>query len=506
MAATTKLPLKIGGDSTGALVGHDPKNPKRDAKMTRMGTASIPALITEFAIPSIVGLLVNGAYNIIASIFLGQAMGEIGPSTMAAVNPIMTFFIAISMLVGVGGNALAALRLGERKRIDAEVSLGNTVTLSLIASVLVILCAMIPAVLNSFITLASAPEEVRPYAAAFTRIISFGFIFQCIGTGVNNFIRTAGAPNRALLTMVIGAVACIIFNYLFVLQFHWGFEGCALATVCGQGLSCVSVLWYFIFTKNVPLKLHLRYMKPHAKVLKTILSLGQASFFIQAGVAVGGLVMNYLVTTYGAASPLGSQDSLAAIGVVQRVVMFTLLPIFGVSVAIQPLIGYNYGARLVPRVRKTFWYGVVAAVALGAVMWVFIHLFATQIAEVFGITHEGLVDFTAFALKVQLMMIPLIGFQVVGSNYFQATGQPLKSALLTLTRSIIFLIPLMLVLPQVLPTILPDVSGLAAICFAAPTADFLSIFTTGVFIFFEMRRLTKLERGEIKAKYLSDPA
>ena len=503
MAATAKLPLGIGEDSTGALVGYDPKNPKRDDKVTRMGTASIPTLITEFAIPSIVGMLVNGAYNIIASIFLGQAMGEIGLSTMAAVNPVMIIFVAISMLIGVGGNALAALRLGERKRIDAEISLGNTVILGIAASVLVILCAMIPAILNGLITLASAPEEVRPYAASFTRIISFGFIFQCIGMGVNNFIRTAGAPNRALLTMIIGAVACIAFSYLFVLKFNWGVEGSAWATVCGQAVSCVSVLWYFTITKNVPLKLHLRYMKPHAKVLKTIISLGLASFFIQAGLAVGGLVMNHLLVAYGTASPLGAQDALAAIGVVQRVVMFALLPIFGVSVAIQPLIGYNYGARLVPRVRKTFWYGVVGSMIMGAFMWALVHLFPELIAGVFGIHHEGLVDFTAFALRVQLMLMPLVGFQIVGSNYFQATGQPLKSALLTLTRSIIFLIPLMLILPEALPSIIPQVNGLSALCFAAPSADFLSIFTTGVFVYSEMKRLKKLEHGEIKAKYLS---
>jgi len=495
--------LRVGGESTGAPLGHDPKNPQRDDKVTRMGTASIPRLITEFAIPSIAGMLVNGAYNVIASIFLGQAVGEVGLSAMTVANPIMIVFIALAMLVGVGGNALAALRLGEGKRVDAEVSLGNTVTLSVAVSAIIVVCAVTPFILNGLLTLSSATDEVRPYAASFIRIISFGFVFQCIGMGVNNFIRTAGAPNRALGTMVIGAAACICFSYLFVVRLDGGVEGSAWAIVCGQAASCAAVLWYFTVTKNVPLRLHLRYMRPHPQVMRMILSLGTASFFVQAGVAVVGFVLNHLLVLYGAASPLGSDDALASLGVVQRISMFCLLPVFGVAVAIQPLIGFNYGAQLIDRVRKTFWYGVAGSTVLCLIMWVLVHLFPEAIVGVFGIRHEGLVDFTVFALKVQLLLMPFIGFQVVGSNYFQATGQPLKSVLLTLTRQIIFLLPLLVFLPELLPQAFPQFNSLEALCFGAPVADFLAVFTTGIFTAFEMRRLKKLERGEVRAKYLS---
>ncbi|MCL2826409.1 MAG: MATE family efflux transporter, partial [Eggerthellaceae bacterium] len=278
--------LGAPGEGAGAPLGQDPKNSHRDSKVTRMGTASIPKLIVEFAIPAIGGMLVNGAYNIIDSIFLGQAMGEIGLSAVTVANPIMVIFIAISMLVGVGGNALASLRLGEGKRVDAETSLGNTVFLTLILWVLVIALVSVPLTLNGLLTLSSATDEIRPYAASFIRIIAFGFIFQGIGFGVNNFIRTAGAPNRALVTMIMGAVSCIILNYIFVMQMHMGVQGSALATVCGQAVSCASVLWYFTMTKNVPLRLHLKYMRPQLKFVKKILSFGLASFFVQAGAAL----------------------------------------------------------------------------------------------------------------------------------------------------------------------------------------------------------------------------
>lgn len=500
-AAAQKLPLNIGEDSTGAPVGQDPKNPRRDDKVNRMGSESIPRLITEFAIPAILGMLVNGAYNVIDSIFLGQAMGEIGLSTATVAMPIMTVFLAIALLIGTGGNAYAALKLGEGKRVDAEVSLGNTLVLSIAAAALIALCAANPALLDMLLTLSSATDEVRPYAGSFLRIICFGFLFQCIGMGINNFIRTAGAPNRALGTMVIGAVSCTAFNYLFVIVLGWGVEGSALATICGQAIACVSVLWYFIFTKNVPLKLHLRYMRPNFKVIGIILTLGVAGFLVQAGAAIVSFVVNHLLVEYGSMHPIGPEDALASIGVVQRIAMIAVLPLVGVSIAIQPLIGYNYGARNIDRVRKTLWYGIAGATAIGLFMWAIAHLFPQQIIGVFGMTHEALKEFTIFALQVQLALIPFVGFQIVGSNYFQATGQPLKSILLSLSRQILFLMPLLFFLPHVLPDIMPEFTSLDALYFATPVADFLAIFTTAIFLVLEMKRLKKVERGEIKPKY-----
>ncbi len=500
-AAAMKPPVSLGEDSTGAPLGKDLKNPGRDDKVSRMGTAPIPRLIIEFAIPAILGMVVNGAYNVVDSIFLGQAMGEIGLSAATVANPIMIVFMAIAMLIGNGGNALAALRLGEGRRVDAEISLGNTVLLSIVVSLIVALAAANPAVLDGLLTLSSATDEVRPYARAFLQIICFGFIFQCIGMGVNNFIRTAGAPNRALVTMAVGLAVATAFNFWFVILLGWGVVGSALATVIGQVASCVSVLWYFIFTKNVPLKLHLRYMAPHIKVIGTIVSLGLASFVVQAGMAVVSFVINHLLVQYGAVSSIGSDDALASIGVVQRVSMFTVLPLIGVAIAIQPLLGFNYGAKIIGRVRKTLAGGIAGATALAILMWALVHLFPETIVSVFGITHDGLVDFTVFALKVQLMMLPFVGFQIVGSNYFQATGQPLKSIILSLTRQIIFLVPLLFVLPQVLPSLMPQFTGLDALYFAAPIADFLSIFTTAVFVLVELRRLKKLECGEIAVNF-----
>lgn len=473
----------------------EPASPKRGAanSVARMGTESIPKLITEFAVPSVVGMLVNGSYNIIDSIFLGHAVGEIGLSAVTVANPIMIVFMAIAMLIGNGGNALAALRLGEGRRLQAERALGAVVTLSVILWILVAFAGANPYLMDLLLTASSATDEVRPYAHTFIQILCFGFILQSIGLGVNNFIRTCGAPNRALVTMIIGLVVATAFNYWFVIINGWGVAGSAYATLIGQGASAVAVLWYFLFTKNVPLRLRWKCLVPKMRMVGTILAYGFPSFAVQGGMAVVNFVLNFQLAKYGALSAIGTVNALASIGVINRIAMFTAMPLVGIAVAIQPLLGFNYGARKIARVRKTLWLGIAGATCFATAEWIVLMLFSEPIVNAFGIRNEGLVAFTTFALRVQFLMLPFIGFQIVGSNYFQATGQPVKSIFLTLTRQILFLVPLLYILPDILPHIAPQFDGLDALYFAAPISDFLAIFTVAIFIVWEMKRLRRMQ-------------
>lgn len=477
------------------------QNSEATSKVDRMGTASIPRLITEFAIPSIIGMLVGAAYNIVDSIFLGQAMGSIGLSITTAANPIMIVFMAIAMLIGNGGNALSALRLGEGDLEGAEISLGNTVTLSIIVSILVAILAFVDPCINWLLSVSGATPDVWGSSKQFIQILSAGFILQCLGFGVNNFIRTAGSPNIALATNVVGTVVCILCNYLLVMVMGLGTQGSATATLIGQGVSALLVMLFFTVKKDAPLHLRTRCLPLHADVVRMILSLGFASFAIQVAAAIVNFVLNELLVRYGALTPMGSEEALASIGVVQRVAMVAVTPLIGVAVAIQPLLGYNYGAHLFDRVRTTLKEGILGATVIAIFMWALVHLFPNQIVGVFGITDPNLRDFTVFAMKVQMMMIPFVGFQIVGSNYFQATGQPMRSAFLSLTRQVLFLIPLYLWLPTVLPTWFPQYTSLDALYFAVPIADFLAIFTTALFMVHEAHRMRKLESGEIKAKF-----
>lgn len=460
-------------------------------RVNRMGTGSIPKLAVEFAIPAILGMVVNGAYNVIDSVFLGHGAGEIGLSAITVASPTMTIFLALAMLIGAGGNALCALRLGEGKHDEAEHIMGNTAMLGVIVSLALAVLAHVPFVVEPLLTLSSATDSVRPYAREFIQIISLGCVFQVLGMGLNNFIRTAGAPNRALVTMLVGAIGCTVFNAIFVLWLGWGVAGSAWATVCGQAISCATVIWYFTKTPNVPLRLRRRYFPLKAKLVRSILSLGTASFAVQAAGAVVNVFINLMLVRYGSMDPIGADNALASVGVVQRIGMFVILPLIGVSIAIQPLLGFNYGARLWSRVRETLMVGVVGATIMGTVMWVAILVFAPEIVGFFGIKEQTLVEFTAFALRVDLIFLPVIGFQIVGSNYFQATGQPMKSIILSLTRQILFLIPLLYILPVVLPSIAPMLDSLDAVYFAVPFADLLAAFTVLVFVIIEIRVLNK---------------
>ena len=465
----------------------------KDARVARMGTEPVGRLIAEFAIPSVVGMLVNGSYNLIDSMFLGHAVGEIGLSAVTVANPIMIVFMALAMLIGNGGNALAALRLGQGKREAAERALGNVITLSVVLWVVVAAAAATPALMDALLTASSATDEVRPYARTFIQILCFGFVLQSIGMGVNNFIRTCGSPNVALGTMVLGLVAATGFNYWFVIVAGWGVAGSAFATLAGQACSAAAVLAYFFFTKDVALRIRWRYLAPRGRMIGTIVAYGFPSFAVQAGMAAVNFALNFQLVVYGAQSAIGTVNALASIGVVNRIGMFSVMPLIGIAIALQPLLGFNYGAKKIARVRKTLWLGIAVATVFSVVEWGAIMLFPDAIANAFGIRDEGLVAFTVFALKVQFLALPFVGFQIVGANYFQATGQPAKSIFLTLTRQILFLMPLLFIMPQVLPHIAPQFDGLDALSFAAPISDFMAVFTVGLVSVWEMRRLRQMQ-------------
>lgn len=468
----------------------------------RMGSASVPKLLLEFAVPSIAGMLVNGAYSVISAAFLGQAVGELGLAVTTAAFPIAIVFMAFAMLVGNGGNALAALRLGQGRRDGAEIALGNTVTLAIIIAVIIAVMANINPCMEALLTLSSATAsaDIHDATRTYIWILSMGVIFQIIGMGVNNFIRTAGAPNRALLTMVVGAVGCIGFNYLFVMVLSWGIPGSAAATLCGQALSFASVLWYFVKTPNVPIKLRACCMGLKGAVVKDIVSLGTASFLLQVAACISTTVVNMQLVKYGALSPLGAQNAMAAIGVVNRLAAIAVMPIIGVSIAAQPLLGFNYGAGFIARVKKTVGFAILYAVIIGTALWLVTHIWPTQIVSLFGVSDE-LMDLTVYALKVQILFIPIVGLQVVTSNYFQATGQPLKSIVLSLTRQILFLLPALFFMPELAPALFSGMDGLNGLFLSWPFADFLSIFTSTGFLLWEFRRLARIQRGEVKDKF-----
>ena len=469
------------------------ENQGRKALTTdRLGTKSILKLLFEFSIPAVIMMTFNALYNIVDSIFLGQAVGEMGIAVTTLAFPIMILLMGLSALAGQGGNALAAIQLGE-DRIDAvERTVGNTVFLLLLIAAIIAFAGIV--FIDPILAVVGTTPELHDLAKTFVQILMIGFVFQCVGMGANNFLRTEGKPMLALGTSVLGTVVCIIMNFVLVMWMGFGVAGSALATIIGQGVGGAPVIWYLVRGKDAPFHLKLSRMKPDFRLWGTILSLGVASFIMQVANAVINSILNQTLAYYGAADPIGSAGALAAIGVASRINGFAIMPAIGVLMGAQTLIGYNYGARKWGRVLKSYGLGTLFATTILTGFFVLIHVIPGPIVQLFGV--EGALEqFCIYALQVMTVMFPLIGFQMMSGNYFQSTGQPLKASLLSLTRQVLFLIPLLLLMPPFLPGII-GVTSLQAVCFTYPTADVLSIITTGAFIIPEIVKLRKRQKQD----------
>ncbi len=463
---------------------------RQELSTDRLGTNSILKLLLEFSIPAIIMMTFNALYNIVDSIFLGQAVGDAGIAVTTLAFPVMTILMGLSALAGQGGNALAAIQLGEDKINEVERTVGNTVLLLLLISVLIALAGII--FIDPILAIVGTTPDLYELTKLFVQIVMIGFVFQCVGMGANNFLRTEGKPMLALGTSVLGTVVCIIFNFILVMMLGFGVAGSAFATIIGQACSMIPVMWYLIKGKDAPFHLRLSGMSPDLRLWGIILSLGIASFIMQVANAIINTILNQALAYYGSLDPVGASGALAAIGVAGRVNSFAFMPAVGVMMGAQTLIGYNYGARKWKRVLQAFWLGCLFATIIITTFFVLIHVIPGPIVRLFGVSGE-LEQFCIYALMVMTAMFPLVGFQMMSSNYFQSTGQPLKATILSLTRQVLFLIPLIIFLPMYLPSFV-SCTSLQAICFTYPTADLLAVVTTTAFIIPEIVKLRRRQR------------
>lgn len=468
--------------------------PRRDdRKISRMGTESTFKLLLEFSVPAVVGMLVQMLYNVIDAVYVGHAVGADGLAATTVANPMMTAMVAVAMLVGVGGNALAAIKLGERKKAVAERVVGNSFVLLLGATV--ILWVIAAFALEPILRYSGADDTVLVHAMDFMTVLIVGCPLQFIAFGMNNFIRTAGHPNRALGSMLIGTGSNIVLGYLFIIVLDGGMRGAGFATVCSWALSAAFVMQFFL-KKNSPMPLTRASLALQPRTALRICALGVAPAVMQMGFAVSSMIENNLLVFYGASDPLGVDGALAVMRVLSAVGLFTFMPAMGIAMGAQPIIGYNYGARQFSRMKRVLWQAIVLGMAITTPLWATVVLVPDFYAHLFGLPEQYMAE-TAWALVLYLMFIPIMPVQTIGSNYFDATGQAVKATILTLTRQILFLIPLLIFCPVVLPKVLP-ITALESVWFAPSISDITSMLIVSVFLFFELRRLRRLERGEKK--------
>lgn len=454
-----------------------------------LGSAPVPALLLKFAPPAILSMMVSAIYNLIDTFFVGHGVGDAGIAATTVAFPLMMLMSAFAAWFGVGGNAIAALRLGEGKVEEANRAL--SVTLLMLVVVPVALSVLALAFLTPTLNFLGATDANREYSHQFCSVILVGFFIQAVGLGLSNFIRTDGAPNTALAVTFVGAVVSALANYVLVMVMGMGMTGSALATVLGQLVTTVLVLAYFLCGKS-KLAIRRRFIRFDGPVIRSILAVGLSSFGVQVASALTSSMLNLQITSLGASDALiGADGGLTAIGTVNKVISLLFFVVLGFSIAAQPILGYNYGAQNYRRVRKTLWCTVGAAIVTNLVLWAACRALSDQIMLFFNVG-ESLLDFAAQSLLFMTLMFPVVPFQVVCANYFQATGQPIKATFLTLTRQLIFYLPALFIVPAVLPGI-TGLSPLAALPLAPAFADGLAILVTGFFTFREMGRLTRLQ-------------
>lgn len=449
----------------------------------RLANENVLSLLISFSIPAIIGMLVNSLYNIVDRIYIGK-MKDVGQYALTGVGlnfPIMTVIMAFSMLAGLGAAATISIKLGERKKEDAERILGNTFVLAVIFSVVLTIVGLLS--VDKLLLLFGASENTFSYAKDYIIIILLGTIFNVVAFSMNHTIRAEGNPRRAASTMLIGAITNTVLDPIFIFTFNMGVKGAALATIISQAVSAVWVLGYFLKGKS-SLKLKAKNLKLDIDVTKHIFSIGMSPFSMQIAASVVSITANKALMTYGGDLAIG------AMTVINSISTLFLMPIFGLNQGYQPIVGFNYGAKSYKRVKDTYKYAVIAATCVVVVGFIVVQAFAPLLIKLFNSDPE-LVAIGSRGIRIYLFMLPVVGFQIISTNYFQSIGKAKISMFFSLLRQVILLIPLYIILPKIFGTV-------TSIWFAGPVSDGISALLTAFFIVRELRNLTDAHENSLK--------
>ena len=413
-------------------------------RLNSFGSASIPKLVLQFSVPAIISMLVNALYNVVDRFFVGQGVGSLGIAGITLCFPIFLFMMAMSMMVGVGGNTLFAIRLGQKKYIQASIILNNSFSLLILMAIGVFTLGEI--FMEPLLKLFGASEQTLPVASSYMRIILCGAIFQTIAPGMNHFIRSMGHPKTAMFREIVGAVTNIILDYLFIMKFHWGIEGAAWATLISQLVASALITQFFI-KKDTPIKIRWRHMKLRVAYVRKIYILGLPPSVMQICNSLMNAILAWSLTTYGnmsvqAVGALSGGDmAISAFGITNSIVSIIIH-------GTQPIIGYNYGARLNARVKETLKFTFIYAGSFMFVTWAILMWQAETFVAPFAPNDPELIKLSAWAMRIFAAAFFMIPFGMVSGNFFQGTGKALRAMFLNACRQVILLIPFLLILPH----------------------------------------------------------
>ena len=457
---------------------HIEKNP--------LGSAPIPRLMINFAIPSIIAMLIGALYNIVDQLFIGQAVGTLGNAATNVAFPLTTSSTALALLFGVGGASCFNLDMGRGNQEKAIRYIGNAAAMLVITGV--ILCVFTEIFLTPLLKGFGSPDDVLPYAQSYVRITAIGFPFLILTTGGGHLIRADGSPRMTMACSLTGAIINIFLDAWFVMVLGLGMAGAAFATIIGQIVSGIMVIVYLAHYKTVSLKW--QHLKLNGAFLKGIITVGMSSCFNQIAMMIVQIVMNNSLTYYGGLSEYGEAIPLACVGIAVKVSQIFFASVIGLAQGAQPIESFNYGAKQFWRVRGAYKFAVTLGVAISVGSFLVFQIFPRQILLLFGNNTEQYFEFGVKFFRIFFFMIWLNALQPITANLFSAIGKAQKGVFLSLTRQIIFLLPLIVILPRFF--------GIMGLLYASPIAD-SAAGVTAITMARREFRLMKREEEEISA-------
>ena len=443
-----------------------------------LGTDRLSSLLRRYALPSIIAQVSTSLYNIVDSIFIGQGVGPLAIAGLALTMPMMNLTAAFGAMVGAGSAALTSIRLGQGNKSAAEQILGNVVVLNVIMGIALSVLGLY--FLDELLYFFGASEQTIGYAREFMRVILYGNVITHMYLGLNNMLRVSGYPQKAMMLMIVSVVVNLVLCPLFIFVFDWGIAGSAWATVIGQTVPLILQIIHFN-KKESFLRFARGAFRIKNEIVKGILSIGMAPFMIQACACIVTIIVNNTLVTYGGDLQIG------AYGIANRVAFLFTMIVLGLSQGMQPIVGYNYGAKKYDRVKKILFMTMAWGTATTTLGFVVCEFFPEYVVRLF-VSEDGsgnatqLIDATVHGMRILLLMFPIVGFSILVGNFFQFIGKAKRAIILSMSRQLLFIIPLLLTLPHFW--------GTDGVWYAIPIADAAATLLAAILLIYQLRRLT----------------
>lgn len=425
-----------------------------------LGRGDIKKLLAQYSLPAIIGMVITSLYHIVDSIFIGHGIGASALSGMAVTFPIMNILAAFSTLIGVGGATLTSIRLGEKDEENARSILGHVALVNTVNGTLLGVVTLF--FLEPVLKLFGASETLLPYASDFLSVYMIGIPVGFVFIGLNNIMRVTGYPKKAMLSSFLTVAVNVLLAPIFIFVLGWGMKGTALATVFSQLAGLVWVLMHF-FNKNSLIRFEIKGFKLSGKTIVNMMAIGVSPFLMNLTSSLVVSIINFGLMKHGGDLAIG------AYGIINRILFLFGMIVIGLTMGMQPIVGYNYGAKQIDRSFKALRYTIIVSVLIMTFGFLFSQLFPTLIMRMFTSDRE-LLDISVRGLRITTVLFPVIAVQMVISNFFQSVGKAKIAVFLSLTRQLIFLIPFLLLLPRYF--------GLDGVFMSMPAADLIAFFVT----------------------------